>query len=213
MLNSLRRDNRAISTMLIVAVLAVILVAGGIGVYYVLTQSTPASELQPGASTPAASASASASASPSASASASVSASVAPSSSAVSVAGASSLKYSVSVTENGVNQGSYTFWGKNADTNSFMMRIEFSSPDGDGIYIFNAAKREAWIYSDGEWEDVSIVFDMQFDAWNNLWRGYVNSLAGWAGTGDHSYSADGVTVRIYDISVNPSLDDSLFENA
>ena len=212
MLNSLRRDNRAISTMLIVAVLAVILVAGGIGVYYVLTQSTLLLSCSPAPPRP-------------------------PLrrhlcfrfpfcfcfgfgfgfGCAFFVCGeccwGKRLKYSVSVTENGVNQGSYTFWGKNADTNSFMMRIEFSSPDGDGIYIFNAAKREAWIYSDGEWEDVSIVFDMQFDAWNNPWRGYVNSPAGWAGTGDHSYSADGVTVRIYDISVNPSLDDSLFENA
>ena len=51
------------------------------------------------------------------------------------VAGASSLKYSVSVAENGVIKSSYTFWGKNVGKADFAMRIEYSDENGNGVYI------------------------------------------------------------------------------
>jgi hypothetical protein len=123
---------------------------------------------------------------------------------------ASSLKYSVTVTENGAQAGAYTFWGKNAGTNDFSMRIEYTDDEGDGTYIFNGAQKKAWVYAGGEWTDISEYFNMQWDIWNNVWSGYTTSLNAWAGTGDYTYSAEGTTVRIYDISVNPTLEDSLF---
>jgi hypothetical protein len=127
------------------------------------------------------------------------------------IATASSLQYSVSLTENGVVTGTYTFQGKNAGTDSFMMRIQATDSDGESIYIFNAAQQKAWVYSGGEWVDISSYYDSQYSTWNSLWTGYTTSLSAWT-AGDYSYTEGSSTVRIYDISVNPTLADSLFEH-
>jgi hypothetical protein len=126
------------------------------------------------------------------------------------VSSASSLAYSVSVTEGGQTQG-YTYRAKNVGTSNLMMRIDYTDTSGElSIYIINGAQTKAWVYSEGEWEDVSAAYQIQYSTWNSLWQGYVNNLAGWTG-GDKTYTEEGVTVRIYDISVNPSLPDALFQ--
>ena len=192
---NLKNSKTGISTMILVAVVVVIVVVGAaVGAYYFMSQNpagssdtnpttTPSGTTDPTTSTP------------------------------TSVADATSLKYSVSLTENGVETASYTYWGKNAGTENFAMRIEYTDESDDGILIFNSETNEAWTYSGGEWVDISSYFDSQFDMWENLWTGYVNSLESWAGTGEYTYSADGNTVRIYDISVNPTLEDSLFTHS
>jgi hypothetical protein len=127
------------------------------------------------------------------------------------IAGASSLQYSVAVTSGGVSQGSYTYYGKNAGTADFMMRIDYTDSSGtQGAFIINSAQQKAWSYSDGTWTDVSAAYTMQYDTWNTLWQGYVNYLGEWTGLGDYTYSAGGDSVTISGISVNPSLPDSLF---
>jgi hypothetical protein len=127
------------------------------------------------------------------------------------ISGASSLQYSVEVTSGGVSQGSYTYYGKNAGTDNFMMRIDYTDDTGSqGAFIINSAQQKAWAYSDGEWTDVSAAYSMQYDTWNTLWQGYVGYLGAWTGIGDYTYSAGGDSVRIYGVSVNPSLPDSLF---
>lgn len=126
------------------------------------------------------------------------------------IATATSLKYSVSLTENGAVKGIYTFQGKDADTTSPSIRIDFTEGEEETIFIFNGPQKQAWTYSGGEWVDISSYYDQQYQVWDILWKGYVNSLAAWTGTGDHSYTQDGQTVRIYDIQVNPTLADSLF---
>ncbi len=127
------------------------------------------------------------------------------------IAGASSLQYSVAVTSGGVSQGSYTYYGKNAGTANFMMRIDYTDSSGtQGAFIINSAQQKAWSYSDGTWTDVSASYTMQYDTWNTLWQGYVNYLGAWTGLGDYTYSGGGDSVTISGISVNPSLPDSLF---
>jgi hypothetical protein len=195
MKGSLKNNKKAFSTIAIVAIVVVIVAVAAAAAYYLMTQNTanPSDSTTP---TPAPTSSATDSPSPSAQTS--------------TVADASSLKYSVSLTENGALQGTYTFWGKNAGTDDFSMRIEFNDSEEDTIFIFNGAQKKAWTYSGDEWVDISEYYGMQWDIWNNLWIGYTDSLAAWAGSGDYSYSAEGSTVRIYDISVNPALEDSLF---
>ncbi|MCW4002928.1 MAG: hypothetical protein NWE95_03325 [Candidatus Bathyarchaeota archaeon] len=129
------------------------------------------------------------------------------------VAGASSLKYSVTLTEGGTQTASYTFYGKNAGTANFAMRIEYNTEDGEGIFIFNKGTSKAWTYSGGQWVDISDYFQSQFDTWDNLWSGYVTSLGQWSGTGDYTYTSGNATVRIYEIQVNPTLDDALFTHS
>ena len=211
MSKNFKNNKIAISKMIIAAVLVVIIVVAALGAYALSTQTAPPT----GSPSPTVSPSSSVSPTQTASASpgstsTSTPAATASSSVPPNVAGASSLKYSVSVTENGVLEGAYTFWGKNTGTSNFMMRIEFTDIDGNSIYIFNGAQQKAWTFSDGKWTDISDLYSMQYGLWNNLWQGYVTNLSAWAGTGDYSYSAEGTTVRIYDISVNPALDDSLF---
>ncbi len=133
-----------------------------------------------------------------------------PTSSSTDVATATSLKYTVSLTENGVLKGTYTFQGKNLGTDNLMMRIDYTDNDGSTIFIFNGAQHKAWTYSGDQWVDISDYYDSQFQTWNSLWQGYSTNLAAWTGQGEYSYTSNGSTVRIYDISVNPTLDDSLF---
>ena len=126
------------------------------------------------------------------------------------VASASSLMYSVSATEGGQTQG-YIYRAKNVGTSNLMLRIDYTDASGElSIFIINGAQQKAWSYSDGEWVDVSDSYTTQYNLWSSVYQGYVSSLAGWTG-GDWTYTAEGATYRIYDISVNPSFPDALFQ--
>lgn len=135
----------------------------------------------------------------------------APSSTAPNVAGATSLKYSVTITGNGTELA-YDFYGKNIGTNNFMMLIEGSTPSGVVDYIFNGGQQKAWMWSDNQWTDISTSYNTYYSKWDNLWVTYVNALElGWTGSGDYSYGSQGTTVTIYDVYINPNLGDALFE--
>lgn len=131
----------------------------------------------------------------------------------VDVAGASNLQYRVSVNPVDSESVEYTYMIKNAETSDMMMRIEMESSSGDNMaYIINGAEQKAWVYSDGEWMDLSTDFQTYWNTWNSAWEGYRTNLLDWTGVGDWSYTTpNGDVVRIYDINVNPSLADSLFQ--
>jgi hypothetical protein len=132
------------------------------------------------------------------------------------VAGASSLQFTASLTDSsGKSLGTYTYYAKNAGTSSLMLRIEFADSSGNNfVYIVNGALQQAWIESGGQWTDLSSSYSSQWSTWNSAYTGYANSLAAWSGHGDYSYTApNGETIRIYSISVNPSLADALFQHS
>lgn len=132
------------------------------------------------------------------------------------VAGASSLQFTVSVTNSsGASQGSYTYYAKNAGTDSQMVRIEFTDPSGESfVYIVNGAQQKVWVESGGQWTDLSSAYTSQSSTWNSAFLGYKDNLTGWSGVGDWTYTdPNGDTVRISNVSVNPSLPDSLFEHS
>jgi hypothetical protein len=138
------------------------------------------------------------------------------SSSGPNVAGATSLQFTSTMTNStGHSIGTYTYYAKNAGTSNLMIRIEYSDPSGDNfIYIVNGALQQAWVQTGGQWTDLSSAYSSQWSTWNTAFTGYQNSLANWAGVGDYTYtSPNGDTVRIYNISVNPSLADSLFQHS
>ena len=131
----------------------------------------------------------------------------------VDVAGASSLQYSVEITEDGT---SYTnkYMAKNIGTSDMMIRIEIQSDGGDIVYIVNSADQEAWSYMAGEWLDISTAFSNNWDMWSTTVNDYQSSLADWTDTEEWTYTdTDGNAIRIFDIAVNPSLDDSLFQHS
>jgi hypothetical protein len=131
----------------------------------------------------------------------------------VDVEGASSLQFKVSVTSAEMGSEEYTYMVKNAGTSSLMIRVEMELSSGEDMaYIINGAEQKAWVYSDGEWTDLSVAFQTYWDTWNSAWEGYRTGLVDWTGVGDWSYtSPNGDGIRIYDITVNPSLADSLFQ--
>ena len=220
MTRNLIKQKSAIS-MLIVAIVIIIVVAGAAGAGYYLTTQAPASSPTPSAnptasptaiSSPSATSTPAASSTPAATETPGISespeTSVSPSS-APDVAGASSMKYSVSATEAGETQG-YTYQTKKVDSN-VMMRVDYTAVNGEKtIYIVNGVQHKAWIFSDNAWEDISASYDTWYNTWSNLHGVYLNILATWT-SGDWTYTESGVTVRLYDIIVNPSLADSLFQ--
>jgi hypothetical protein len=134
----------------------------------------------------------------------------------VNVAGASSLQFTVSMTDSsGALTGSYTYSAKNAGTTNMMIRVEFTDPSSGGsfVYIVNGAQQKAWMQSGGEWIDLSSQFDSHYSNWDETFTDYKNNLSDWSGLGDWSYKVGGETIRIHNISVNPSLPDSLFEHS
>jgi len=126
------------------------------------------------------------------------------------VAGASSLEFKVSATIEGMEEA-YAFKAKNLGTSEVMLRVEQTSGGSDFIYIVNQAEQTVWAAFDGTWMDVSGDFSTYWDdTWAPALDDYQTSLANWSGTGDYEYNVGGNSYRVYDIVINPTLDDSLF---
>lgn len=128
------------------------------------------------------------------------------------VAGATSLQFDVIATVEG-DQQNYKFMAKNLGTSEVMMRVELVDPTGaEFIYLLNEAEQEAWAYWDGAWEDISATFSTYQDMWNPNLDDYKTNLADWTGTGDYEYTdSSGSSIKVSNIVVNPTLEDSLFQ--
>jgi uncharacterized protein (UPF0333 family) len=125
------------------------------------------------------------------------------------VGGATSLQFKVEVTSEGTSYTN-TYMAKNIGSSNMMIRIEI----GDTmVYILNGADQKAWTYMDGTWTDISSTFSTEWNSWNTTVSGYQDSLENWTGTGEYTYTEAGTTIRIFDISVNPTLADSLFQHS
>lgn len=124
--------------------------------------------------------------------------------------GASSLQFTVTATE-GTSAGTAIYSAKNIGTDDMMIRIEFQMDPESLIYIVNGATDEAWGYEGGQWVDYSDTFADQWDMWDATYQAYADQLSTWT-SGDWTYEdGDGNTVTVSDITVNGTLEDSLFE--
>jgi hypothetical protein len=127
------------------------------------------------------------------------------------VGNASSLQFSVSIVREGESYETM-YSAKNIGTSDLMIRIDLSTTEGDIVYIVNGAQQKAWEYVGDEWNDLSDAFSAQWDMWNPTLQGYTDNLSSWTGAEEWTYTdTDGSPVTIYDITVNQSLADSLFE--
>ncbi len=96
-----------------------------------------------------------------------------------------------------------------------MLRIDLS---GSGQYnytnIINYTDQTAWRLTNGNWTDVSATYNtIMAIGCGKQWTNNVNALANWNGTGDCTYiDSDGISYRIYNVVINPTLDDSLFQH-
>jgi hypothetical protein len=224
MSRNLLKNNAAISTIIIALIVIVIAAAVAGGAYYAMTQNNQNSPSE--SPTPSASPQATTTAketpnesSPQTAAPSSTQATtttpVTTPTTKLTIAGATSLQYSVTLTETLVGQRtySYTYQGKNLGTTNFMMKIEATDDQGNqSTFIVNGAEQKAWSYHDGEWTNLSATYVTQYGIWHPLWQGYITALNAWNGSGDYTYTESFSTVRIYDITVNPTLSDSLFQH-
>jgi hypothetical protein len=215
MKTNLVSNKTAISTALIALLAIVVVAAIAGGIYFATTQNKPSSPSASESPTP----SAAPSQSPTPLATSSTAPTETPSSTpttgttaspAPKVADASSLQYSVSLSADipSALRGNYTYYGKNAGTSSFMMRIDFKVYSTPSIIILDGAQQKAWEYSDGKWTEIPA-----YGTYYNVWQGYVDVLSSRNSIEDYSYTLSAATVRIYDISVNPVLSDSLFQHS
>jgi hypothetical protein len=128
------------------------------------------------------------------------------------VANATSLQFEANVTSQGATI-TYDWAGTNLNSANVTLRIDLLGGEaGNYSYILNGGSQTAWTAVNGEWTDISSEFNAQWKAWGDLWTGHVDALKNWSGTGDCSYTAtDGSSITIYNIAINPTLPDSLFQ--
>jgi hypothetical protein len=134
------------------------------------------------------------------------------------VADATSLTYDSDVTYQGATS-TYKWTARDMGTSDMALRIEiFGGASGNYTYILNGKDKTAWVGVNDEWSDLSSDFTNQWNNWvgsGKQWTTDVDTLAAnWSGTGDYTYtdSATQTTIRIYNIAVNPTIDDSLFQH-
>lgn len=135
------------------------------------------------------------------------------------VAGATSLGFKVNATIGGVSE-EYAFTAKNLGTSEIMLRVDEVDAQGNAfVYVFNQTAQTAWASVSGQWNDVSSEFASYWDGANSAvigytaFEGYKTQLAtNWAGSGDYDYTSGGDTFLIFDIVLNPTVEDSLFQH-
>ena len=131
-----------------------------------------------------------------------------------SVAGATSLQFNADITINATTTYKYTYYAKNIGTSNAMLRVEFT--DGISmITIVNEAQQQAWVCENGAWTNATGSFSNYWSAINSGFASTKSELSNWSGAGSYTYTdpTTGYSVRYYNIAVNPSLPDSLFEHS
>jgi len=129
-------------------------------------------------------------------------------------AAASSVKFTQTIQTTVEGLGNHTImvlgtvYAKNLGTPNMMCRWEYGVMEQLTIYIVNETQHKVWRWSFPKgWVDFSSGFD--WGKWMQGWNETETRLRDWQG-GDITYTDQGYAIRISDIQINPSLDDSLF---
>jgi hypothetical protein len=126
------------------------------------------------------------------------------------VEGATSMRFDVNATVEGALEID-RFTVKNLGTSDVLIRVDQTDKDGlTFLYLMHQTDQKAWAYCEGVGSEVSSEFATYWD--NDLIGNagvnkYMTALAHWSGTGDY----EGDSFIIYNIVVNPTVDDSVFE--
>ncbi len=128
---------------------------------------------------------------------------------------ATSVQFDVNLTIPG-EVGIYNFACKNLNsTSDLMLRVDANPVVGAGTvysYIFYAGNETTVNNSTGTWAAGDFTTD--WPTWSTQFFGYLNHNKSWmTGDGNMAYTdADGNDVLIYNIVLNPTLSDSLFQS-
>ena len=179
-------NKKGISTWVIVAIIVIVVVIGGIAVYVLYSGGGEGGVTPTPAPTP-------------------------------DIQGATSIGFKVNATMGGINE-MHAFTAKNLGTSDILLRVDMIDAQGDSfVYLYNQTAQTLWIQYGGEWMDQSTEFASYWDGANGAiigytaFDGYKTELAtNWSGSGDYDYTSGEDTFHIYDIIINPSIEDSLF---
>jgi len=126
------------------------------------------------------------------------------------VANATSIQFELEVT-NGYTENSLCRY-KNIGTENIKMRLEGTLDNEEVGVILNGELQKIWELADGEWVEVEVSNDTRSILFVEYTAGLAlvtNELSEWT-HGEHTFTAGNFHYRIYNITVNPVLDDSLF---
>ncbi|MFN4133704.1 MAG: hypothetical protein ACK4GQ_04990 [Candidatus Hadarchaeales archaeon] len=120
---------------------------------------------------------------------------------------ATSIQFTVETkTDTGVDVT--TFQVKDIGSSSMKIRAEGTVLGEEFKGILDGALQKMWRYSNGQWEDVSILFPTFWGMFSQQINTYLQYLAEWKGG---TWTSPDGKITIRDIVVNPSLPDSLFQ--
>ena len=126
------------------------------------------------------------------------------------VEGATSMRFDVNATVDGALEVD-RFTVKNLGTSDILLRVDATDKDGlNFLYLMHQSGQEAWAYCEGAGGDVSSDWAVYWDSdliGNAAVDKYMTALEDWSGTGNY----EGDTFIIYNITVDPAIDDSVFE--
>jgi hypothetical protein len=128
---------------------------------------------------------------------------------------ATSLQYTVDLTTSGVT-GTYKFAGKNLGTAEIMLRVDANPVVSEGTiysYVMYATNQTSYNNETGTWAEGNFTKDWGV-TWSPQWSGYIAHNSDWkTGDNDILYTDDaGNSVKVYNIVINPTLADSVFQS-
>ena len=136
------------------------------------------------------------------------------------VADATSLQYNADVSYQGATPVVFTWTAKNVGATNMVLRIDLmGGASGNYTYIMDHGAQTVWWLNSGTWTNLSSDFTNQWSTWVGTGKQWTNNLnhltTDWSGTGDCTYagSSTNTTIRIYNVVINPTLADSLFQHA
>ena len=129
---------------------------------------------------------------------------------------ATSLQYNADVSYQGATATVFTWTAKNVGASNMVLRIDLSGGEsGNYTYIMDHGAQTVWWCNNGTWTDLSSDFTNQWNTWvgtGKQWTSNLDALTtNWSGTGDCTYEGATTTIRIYNVVINPTLADSLFQ--
>ena len=112
---------------------------------------------------------------------------------------ATSLKFSVNLTDSSGISGIY----------NTMMRLDIEGDDVVYSYIFFVGNQTDWNNASGTWAEGN--YTENWTIWGAQWYNYITHNSGWkTGDAEITYTDSGNSIKVYDIEINPTLDDSVF---
>ena len=128
------------------------------------------------------------------------------------VESATSLEFKVGYTDGLGQSVDMNFWAKNIGSPDVKIRMDATMGSAVVDVIVDVGTGATWTRgTGGTWGEPDPPLDNEIliGSYSDLLEEYQERLSDWV-EGDHYFTAEGVTMRIYDIEVNPELSDSLF---